>query len=176
MISLLAGKPNASTFPFTSLSFNARSPSDPDSETTLTIDGAELTQGLQYGDTTGLKGLLDWLHGLQELSHGRKREEGWRIAMGAGSQDLIYKVCHTIRCSSLYLRCPTGSSCHGEPRGCCLCRVSSLCVSNHRNVLRKYILIWTCRGVIPMFSTMGCKQIGIYHTFYDLASMMFMHP
>lgn len=92
LISLLAGKPNASTFPFTSLSFNARSPTHPDEESTLTIDGAELEQGLQYGDTAGLKSLLDWIQGLQELNHGRKKDEGWRISIGSGSQDLIFKV------------------------------------------------------------------------------------
>jgi tryptophan aminotransferase len=89
---LLAGKPNPSTFPFTSLSFNARSPTHPDEESTLTIDGTELEQGLQYGDTAGLKSLLDWIQGLQELNHGRKKDEGWRISIGSGSQDLIYKV------------------------------------------------------------------------------------
>ncbi|PPQ92584.1 LOW QUALITY PROTEIN: hypothetical protein CVT25_007276 [Psilocybe cyanescens] len=92
LISLLAGKPNASTFPFTSLSFNARSPINPGEETTLNISGDELAQGLQYGDTAGLKSLLDWLHGLQERNHGRKVDEGWKISVGSGSQDLIYKA------------------------------------------------------------------------------------
>jgi len=92
LISFLAGKPNASTFPFTSLSFNARSPTRPHEESTLTIDGVDLAQGLQYGDTAGLKSLLDWIHGLQELNHGRRKGEGWRISIGSGSQDLIYKV------------------------------------------------------------------------------------
>ncbi|KAF5326724.1 hypothetical protein D9619_004066 [Psilocybe cf. subviscida] len=110
VISLLAGKPNASTFPFTSLSFNARSPSDPDSETKLTIDGAELTQGLQYGDTSGLKGLLDWLHGLQGLSHGRKMDE---VHAMVNPGDAVFVE------SPVYA------------------------------------------GVIPMFSTMGCKQIEV---------------
>ncbi|KIM40662.1 hypothetical protein M413DRAFT_446079 [Hebeloma cylindrosporum] len=96
LISLLAGKPNASTFPFSSLSFNARSPTHPDEESTLTIDGAELEQGLQYGDTAGLKSLLDWIQGLQELNHGRKKDEGWRISIGSGSQDLIYKAVHAM--------------------------------------------------------------------------------
>lgn len=92
LISLLAGKPNSSTFPFTSLSFNARSPSKPDEEVTLNLTGEELAQGLQYGDTAGIKPLLDWLHGLQEIIHGRKRHDSWRISVGSGSQDLIYKV------------------------------------------------------------------------------------
>jgi hypothetical protein len=74
------------------LSFNARSPTHPGEESTLTIDGTELEQGLQYGDTAGLKSLLDWIQGLQELNHGRHKDEGWRISIGSGSQDLIYKV------------------------------------------------------------------------------------
>ncbi|KAF9553975.1 PLP-dependent transferase [Agrocybe pediades] len=96
VISLLFGKPNASTFPFTSLSFSARSPTDPTQESTLTIDGAELEAGLQYGDTTGFKPLMDWIFGLQEAFHGRRRGEGWRISMGSGSQDLIYKAVNAM--------------------------------------------------------------------------------
>ncbi|KAF8895976.1 hypothetical protein BD779DRAFT_1493256, partial [Infundibulicybe gibba] len=57
VISLLAGNPNPSTFPFTSLSFSARSPTDPTKETSLKIEGPELAEGLQYGDTTGLEKL-----------------------------------------------------------------------------------------------------------------------
>ena len=30
--------------------------------------------------------------GLQERSHGRKSGEGWRLTIGNGSQDLIFKV------------------------------------------------------------------------------------
>lgn len=92
MISLLAGKPNPTTFPFTQLSFKARSPTNPDEEMDLVVDGDELKQGLQYSDTAGNKPLLDWLFGLQERFHGRKGGEGWRISVGSGSQDLIYKV------------------------------------------------------------------------------------
>ena len=92
IISLLAGKPNPSTFPFNSITFTVNSPSDPQEEVKLTLDGDDLALGLQYGDTAGLKSLLDWIGGLQEVSHGRKKNEGWRISMGSGSQDLIYKV------------------------------------------------------------------------------------
>jgi tryptophan aminotransferase len=94
LISLLAGKPNPSTFPFNSLTFTAKSPSNPQEEVKLTLDGDDLAQGLQYGDTAGLKPLLDWIGGLQEVNHGRKMDEGWRISIGSGSQDLIYKVRH----------------------------------------------------------------------------------
>ena len=92
LISLLAGKPNAATFPFTSLNFTARSPIDPNKELSLSLDEDDLLQGLQYGDTAGLKKLCDWFAGLQTLNHGRKKDEGWRISVGSGSQDLIYKV------------------------------------------------------------------------------------
>ncbi|CAA7262140.1 unnamed protein product [Cyclocybe aegerita] len=91
VISLLVGKPNASMFPFTSLSFTTVSPKSPDQETTLTIDGAELQVGLQYTETDGLKSLTNWLDSLQKAYHGRSKGEGWRITPGCGSQDLIYK-------------------------------------------------------------------------------------
>lgn len=92
LISLLAGKPNPETFPFTSFSFTARSPINPKEETVLTIEGNDLAQGLQYGPTAGAKQLIDWIEGLQEFSHGRKKNEGWCISIGAGSQDLIFKA------------------------------------------------------------------------------------
>ena len=58
----------------------------------LNLDRDDLAQGLQYGDTAGLRLLLDWIGGLQEVNHGRKKNEGWRISIGTvnGSQDLIY--------------------------------------------------------------------------------------
>ncbi|KAK1222004.1 hypothetical protein PQX77_015183 [Marasmius sp. AFHP31] len=104
MISLLAGKPNASTFPFTSFSFTARAPTeDPsllgpeggprDTDVQVTIDPEDLATGLQYTDTAGIPSLLNWLGGLQEKMHGRKPSgEGWRLSVGAGSQDLIFKA------------------------------------------------------------------------------------
>ena len=75
--------------------FTAKSPTNPQEEVKLTLDGDDLALGLQYGDTAGLKPLLDWIGGLQEVSHGRKKNEGWRISIGSGSQDLIYKVRHS---------------------------------------------------------------------------------
>jgi len=119
MISLLFGKPNGSMFPFTSFTFKAKSPypadkSDPskdaESEMELTIEGAELDEALQYYQTAGLHRLLDWLTRLQEVSHtGRKLQEGsavasqaglqdprWRVSIGAGSQDLIFKALANI--------------------------------------------------------------------------------
>ena len=92
IISLLAGKPNPDTFPFTSFCFSARSPINPKEDTVLTIEGTELAQALQYGPTAGEKQLVNWIEGLQKFSHGRKENEGWRVSIGAGSQDLIFKV------------------------------------------------------------------------------------
>ncbi|KAF8715319.1 hypothetical protein AX14_012622 [Amanita brunnescens Koide BX004] len=92
LISLLAGKPNGSMFPFTSFSFTARSPVDPSQETAVRIEGEDLAASLQYGATDGYQKLIEWLYGLQEQSHGRKQGEGWRISVGSGSQDLIYKA------------------------------------------------------------------------------------
>jgi len=91
----LAGKPNGSTFPFTSLSFTTRDPNDPSKEISLNLTDSELATGLQYGATAGFDGLVAWVYGLQELAHGRKGGEGWIPSIGAGSQDLIYKVIET---------------------------------------------------------------------------------
>ncbi|KAF9533943.1 pyridoxal phosphate-dependent transferase [Crepidotus variabilis] len=100
VISLLAGKPNASSFPFTSFSFTVTSPTSSSlstsPETKLTIDGAELAEALQYSDTAGLKQLLEWTTGLQTFSHQRELGEGWRISVGSGSQDLLYKAVASI--------------------------------------------------------------------------------
>lgn len=108
VISLLAGKPNASTFPFTSLSFNARSPNNDGAERVINLNETDLAQGLQYGDTAGLKDLLEWIFHLQELNHGRQKEEGWRVSIGSGSQDLIFKV----GLSSIFALSPLTRACH----------------------------------------------------------------
>ncbi|KAI1796884.1 PLP-dependent transferase [Ganoderma leucocontextum] len=92
MISLLAGKPNAATFPFTSLTIKSRSPTDPSAETTTEIAGAALAEGLQYGPTAGMPDLIGWFYDLQEREHGRKKGEGWRMSIGSGSQDVIHKA------------------------------------------------------------------------------------
>jgi tryptophan aminotransferase len=91
MISLLAGKPNAASFPFTSLSFTARDPRSGE-ESALQIAPENLSAGLQYGPTAGFPPFVEWLVGLQEREHGRHRSEGWRVSVGVGSQDLINKV------------------------------------------------------------------------------------
>ncbi|KAG9076258.1 hypothetical protein FRC06_009603 [Ceratobasidium sp. 370] len=107
---MLAGKPNADTFPFTSFSFTANDPthrqgasstSEPPSSITsgsnapgqlhITIPPAQLAAALQYGPTTGLPDLISWVYTLQAAQHGRYKGEGWRVSIGTGSQDLLYK-------------------------------------------------------------------------------------
>lgn len=100
MISLLAGKPNVDTFPITSMQFNLRDPVS-SVESTIVLTEAELAKGLQYSGSAGIPDLLNWLVGLQEYNHGRKRGEGWGLCFGTGSSDLIYKVSHSVRGSQL---------------------------------------------------------------------------
>jgi len=92
LVSLLVGKPNPETFPLTSLSFTAKSPLEDDQVVTLALDQEDLAEGLQYSATAGLPRLLNWLRGLQVRQHGRRKDKGWDIAVGSGSQDLICKV------------------------------------------------------------------------------------
>ncbi|KAI0663886.1 PLP-dependent transferase [Cubamyces menziesii] len=95
VISLLAGKPNAETFPITAMQFTLRDPVT-NEEVVVPLTEQELARGLQYGSSAGLPDLNDWLIGLQEHSHGRKRGEGWGLCFGTGSSDLIYKVCNAL--------------------------------------------------------------------------------
>jgi tryptophan aminotransferase len=97
VLSLLAGKPNPTTFPFTSFSFTAQSPPTEDGhaaseDINLSLSGPELAAGLQYGPTGGMAPLVDWLYDLQRTVHGRERGEGWGLSVGSGSQDLLSKV------------------------------------------------------------------------------------
>ncbi|KAH7906539.1 pyridoxal phosphate-dependent transferase [Hygrophoropsis aurantiaca] len=92
VISLLAGKPNDAMFPFTSFNFSVKSPTDPSQEIPITLEGNDLALGLQYGATAGLPRLVEWFTGLQGRSHNRQKGEGWRLSVGGGSQDMIYKA------------------------------------------------------------------------------------
>ncbi|EJD07066.1 PLP-dependent transferase [Fomitiporia mediterranea MF3/22] len=95
VISLLAGKPNPETFPISNLQVTVRNPTD-GSETKLDISGSDISAGLQYGSTAGYEPLVEWVEGLQAYSHRRMRDEGWRISIGSGSQDLLYKAFHAL--------------------------------------------------------------------------------
>lgn len=130
LISLLAGKPHTSTFPFTSLNFTFRDPADPQSELPVSLSQSELDEGLQYSPTVGISGLVEWAYGLQELAHGRKRGEGWKLSIGNGSQDLLYKVSDGSACNilgSYYYS--IGGNCASKPQGLCSVRNSRLRVS-----------------------------------------------
>ena len=128
IISMLAGKPNASTFPFTSIQLTARSPVDPTKEEILTLGPKELETALQYGPTAGIPSLLEWIWGLQEFSHGRKPDEGWKPSVGAGSQDVIYKVRGCLRYCIIHLTGPAGCQLYFEPRGSDFGGISRICV------------------------------------------------
>ena len=97
VISLLAGKPNPATFPITNIEVTVRAPPDADgsnstADETLDISGPRLAAGLQYGPTAGYEPFLQWIEGLQKHAHGRTKTEEWSVTVGAGSQDLLYKV------------------------------------------------------------------------------------
>ncbi|KAF7326032.1 PLP-dependent transferase [Mycena kentingensis (nom. inval.)] len=97
LLSLLAGKPNPASFPFTSLSFTARSPpaegqTSGEEEQEISLKNQDLAAALQYGPTNGMPGLVDWFYELQRVVHGRERSEGWALSVGSGSQDLVSKA------------------------------------------------------------------------------------
>ncbi|KAH9986058.1 pyridoxal phosphate-dependent transferase [Russula vinacea] len=99
VISLLAGKPNAALFPFTSVQFTA-APSGADAsgseQTLLKVDDDLLAMGLQYAPTSGITPMVEWLSEFQEQEHARRRSEGWRISVTAGSQDALYKAVQAL--------------------------------------------------------------------------------
>lgn len=95
VISLLAGKPNAALFPFTSVQFTAPSCAvggSASEQTLFKVDDDVLAMGLQYAPTSGIPPMVEWLTEFQEQEHARRRSEGWRVSVTAGSQDAIYKV------------------------------------------------------------------------------------
>jgi len=108
---MLAGKPNPSTFPFSHISLGIKTSSprqspSPDTSapaTELTLKDEDLTTALQYNMTTGIPELVEWVHMLMEAVHfpgdaeadeevGRERDNSWRVSLGPGSQDLLYKA------------------------------------------------------------------------------------
>nr|GAT43361.1 PLP-dependent transferase [Mycena chlorophos] len=97
LISLLAGKPNPVSFPFTSFTFTARAPPNANGESTsrdstISLSDADLAAALQYGPTNGFPALVEWFYELQRLVHGREKGEGWALSVGSGSQDLLAKA------------------------------------------------------------------------------------
>ena len=56
------------------------------------VPAERLAAGLQYSSTAGYEPLVAWVDGLQAFSHRRHKGEGWRVSVGSGGQDLLYKV------------------------------------------------------------------------------------
>ncbi|KAF7364389.1 Aminotran-1-2 domain-containing protein [Mycena sanguinolenta] len=100
MISLLAGRPNASTFPFESITMKLKPTLAglPEGEDAFTIrlEDDELTESLQYGMTAGVSRLVNWLENFQTEVHKRELDDSWNVIVGAGSQELMYKACEAL--------------------------------------------------------------------------------
>ena len=104
MLSFLAGKPNASTFPLDEITLKLKADAEGSGreQTTLTIQGSELETALQYGSTPGTPALVQWLTDWQAKMHHRRivqpgdkvqgGQNPWTINVGHGSQDLLTKV------------------------------------------------------------------------------------
>ncbi|CAK5268112.1 unnamed protein product [Mycena citricolor] len=131
MISLLAGKPNPYSFPFTSFKFGTTAPGGQarggGEELELSVSGDDLTSALQYGPTAGMPALLQWLAELQEHVHGRSLGEGWQVIVGTGSQDLLAKA------------------------------ITALLNPGDSVLVQSPIYA----GVIPLFHSLNCEQIEI---------------
>ncbi|KAJ7104362.1 pyridoxal phosphate-dependent transferase [Mycena belliarum] len=103
MISLLAGRPNPSTFPFESITMKLRptlagmpESKGNDDPFNVTLEGAVLAEALQYGATAGVPRFIDWLENFQAHVHKRVRDDTWSVTVGSGSQDLMYKACEAL--------------------------------------------------------------------------------
>ncbi|KAI8352132.1 pyridoxal phosphate-dependent transferase [Choanephora cucurbitarum] len=84
MISLGAGQPNPSTFPFAGMSITLKSGE------TLSIDSELFSRSLSYDLTPGLPHLNNWLCELQRREH--KPPVDFDLSIGCGSQDLLTKA------------------------------------------------------------------------------------
>ncbi|KAF8190976.1 pyridoxal phosphate-dependent transferase [Mycena galopus ATCC 62051] len=103
MISLLAGRPNTSTFPFESIAMKLKPslagmpPLSGDQDNfTINLENDELNEALQYGMTAGVPRLINWLERFQSHVHKRESDGSWNVTVGSGSQDLMYKACEAL--------------------------------------------------------------------------------
>ena len=136
----------------TSIKLTSRSPTNPDEEIVTEVSGKALAEGLQYGPSDGIPDLLNWLYGLQERSHGRKRGEGWRISVGSGSQDVIYKVpVHMVRNPNRILTLSSDGLGYSQPWRSAPCRIAGLCVSDLIHSERDSISTTTQRRFAHVF-------------------------
>ncbi|KDN40466.1 hypothetical protein RSAG8_08086, partial [Rhizoctonia solani AG-8 WAC10335] len=102
LISLLAGKPNPSTFPIEEISITLRAPNAPQPYSpsggepvreTLKIDGDLVATALQYNFTDGVPDLRAVLADFQLKEHGVTVDDvNLQLTVGSGSQDLMYKI------------------------------------------------------------------------------------
>ncbi|KAF5335920.1 hypothetical protein D9758_018327 [Tetrapyrgos nigripes] len=91
-----AGKFQEEILPLISLNITARSPPNDTSlntpnEISVNIDRVALVAGLRNRNTSEITDLARWLRELQSRMHGRRAGEGWRICIGSGSRELIYR-------------------------------------------------------------------------------------
>ncbi|KAK0199870.1 TdiD protein [Desarmillaria ectypa] len=94
MISMLAGKPDPDTYPFAHMAMSVKSPNpsvDP-SLTDIELGGHDLATALQYNESGGVPELVQWVTSLLKDIHELGEEDGSRVCIGAGSQDLLYKA------------------------------------------------------------------------------------
>jgi len=75
---------------------NVRSPVPPFAATEITIDDDGIEEALQYGHTSGNPDLVRFFTEMQTRFHEREKNPSWRISVGAGSQDLLYKALQTL--------------------------------------------------------------------------------
>lgn len=99
MLSMLAGKPHPINFPFEYIHLGVRTPGQDSVDGQvheLVIKDAELDVALQYGLTSGIPELVQWITELMQQLHSRGADEGWRVSIGPGSQDLLYKAFNAL--------------------------------------------------------------------------------
>ncbi|KEP45607.1 aromatic amino acid transaminase [Rhizoctonia solani 123E] len=102
LISLLAGKPNPSTFPIEEITITLRAPNAPQPYSssggepvreTLKIDGDLVATALQYSFTDGVPDFRAILADFQLKEHGVTIDDvNLQLTVGSGSQDLMYKI------------------------------------------------------------------------------------
>ncbi|WWC91053.1 uncharacterized protein L201_005994 [Kwoniella dendrophila CBS 6074] len=97
----IAGRPNPSTFPFSSITLNLKPPlgsekSLVETPESITIDTEDLDIALQYSPSPGIKKLVEWAKDLQSTVHNKKKDDSWTVSFGSGSQDLMSKAFHTL--------------------------------------------------------------------------------
>ncbi|CAG8595469.1 3337_t:CDS:2, partial [Paraglomus occultum] len=89
MISLGAGNPNPTSFPFKSMTVTLNDGQN------YTIAEDDMADALQYGPTPGLPALREWLHNFQNTIH-EPPAKSFDLCVGTGSQDLLAKTLEAL--------------------------------------------------------------------------------